>query len=1007
MCSISKYLSTLLIPWPSAQEIPRGIYFSFLVLCCHAGLNAANANQDQPAAGKTTASKPANSVPSQFNKPIQEKTDSDKMAFFESKIRPILIKHCYECHSASAEEIAGNLVLDSKAGWTLGGDSGPAIVPGKSSDSLLLSAIEYNDLEMPPSGKLPQEVRDNIKRWIHDGAIDPRTGGTTVTKPRIDLEHARKSWRFQPLGDPSPPNKGLDFVEQFPSSIDRFIGARLVQKNIQPSNQAAPTELLERVYFDLIGLPPDPQTINEFQTGKISYEQLVDQLLESRHFGERFGRHWLDVARYADSSGGGRILLFPDAWRYRDYVVNSFHSDLPFDQFLKEQIAGDLFLPSDSEEILRKQARVTATGFLMLGPHNYELQDKELLRMEVVDEQINAVSRVFLGLTVSCARCHDHKFDPIPTEDYYALAGIFRSTKSLLPGNVSKFTTTPLPLEPGKQKVLDRYLADTAATKETIARLKQKLSLNKNRKQSFVASDLDSFPGAIADDQTARRVGQWSYSTSIKPFIGKGYHFSKNEGDHVVYRLVAQTSGSFVVRASQVPNPNRSTAALYRVTTNGKTSSHLVNQQLPPPLEGHFHILTKLKLNKGDVVTVRLESGPNGVTIADSIHLVSNLKTLPKKPGDLNQKENLQPTQQAIQRRQWAAELTKANTRLAELEKHKPASPANVMTVREEDKPGDFHVCIRGDVHSPGQAVKRGALRVIENLIQLEEPVGSGRYQLADWMASERNPLTARVYVNRVWGWVFGRGIVSTTNNFGEMGDSPSHPELLDFLATNFIRNGWSTKKLIRKIVLSKAYQRSSTAHKTSVEKDPANRLLGHFPLKRLDAEAIRDRILSFSGKLDDTFGGPAIKPNTKSEFGYVYHSNRRSIYLPVFRNTLNNLFEVFDFPNPNLVAGQRSTSTLPTQALYMLNSEFVRRQSKAAAERVIAHSPANLEQQLEFVYQIGLSRGPNNNEIEVARKFFQGNSDNRELPNPARQLRQWQIFCQIMISSIDFQYLK
>ena len=397
--------------------------------------------------------------------------------FFETEIRPLLHKHCYKCHSTEAEKVKGGLLLDSRQGWETGGDSGPAVVPGDVEGSLLLRAVSYEDgdLQMPPKYKLTNHERAALVKWVEAGAPDPRDHQTERKVKGIDLAKGREFWAFRPVVNHAVPKMRL-VTEQGVGlvAIDRFIISRLAKEGIERVGLAQPETLLRRLYFDLIGVPPTPKQIDDFLADPLpeAYERLVDRLLGLPQFGETWGRHWLDVARFAESSGGGRSLMFKDAWRFRDYVINAFNDDKPFDQFIREQIAGDL-MPSGTRE--QQNERFVATGFLALGPHNYELQDKELLRMEVVDEQIETVGRAFLGMTLGCARCHDHKFDPVPTDDYYALAGIFRSTQSLVPGNVSSWVARELKPEPALKKIIEQHARETQEANAALKGAKKEL----------------------------------------------------------------------------------------------------------------------------------------------------------------------------------------------------------------------------------------------------------------------------------------------------------------------------------------------------------------------------------------------------------------------------------------------------------------------------------------------------------------------------------------------------
>lgn len=919
-----------------------------------------------------------------------EKWTPAQIAFFESKIRPALIEHCYECHSQESEELGGQLRLDHRAGILAGGDLGPAIDLKEPAESLLLSALRHDDLEMPPSGKLPDSVIADFDKWIRAGAADPRLGGKQPTRSKIDLDAGKKFWFFQP-------RKEMKFANAS-RFIDQQIENRLKANGLQLNSPADRFELLERLSFDLTGLPPEQNLIDEFVSGKLSYENVVDSMLTSPHFGEHFARHWLDVARYADSSGGGRILLFPDAWRYRDYVVDAFHSDKPFDQFVKEQIAGDLLnLKDRTANNLAK----TATGFLMLGAHNFELQDKELLRMEVVDEQINVVSRSFMGLTVSCARCHDHKFDPIPTDDYYSLAGIFFSTKSLLPGNVSNFVTTPLDLPEKQQQELREFEAKRKPIADEISKWEKELK-QLSGESSVTSTPVKKLAGIALDDNAAKHQGDWTKSQAIKPYVESGYQHSSQAGATADYLFKLEGAMKFEIRAAHTPGANRTSEAIYRITIDGKTTEKRVDQKKQPSLKRHFESLGNFEINRAGKVLVQLCASGSGVTISDAVQILPIGESRTKAPGN----QTVEAMEKVKLRQARSVELRKKisafKKELTRLEKKRPKSPAKVMSVQEEQKPGDIAVRIRGNVHRSGEMVQRRALQVIDYKTPFAKQIkGSGRLELANWLVAPDNPLTARVYVNRVWSWLFGQGLVRSTDNFGKMGTLPTHSDLLDGLANELIKQGWSTKKLVKSIVLSRSYRQSSAATDLTLKLDADNRLLSRFPAKRLPAEAIRDRILSFSGQLDIKTGGPAIKPNTRSEFGYVYDSTRRSIYLPVFRNTLNDLFDVFDFPNPNLVSGTRSSSTLPTQALYLMNSDFVMKHSRLAAERILNSESKSLPEKIRLAYRLALSREPSKSEIAIANQFFSDASSSES------NIDAWQQFCQILISSIDFQNLK
>lgn len=910
--------------------------------------------------------------------------DLDKAEFFENKIRPVLVEYCYECHSSESKTVKGELRVDSRQWIQKGGESGPAVVPKDTKSSLLLDALRHESFEMPPDKKLPAAIIRDFEKWISDGAYDPRDEEAHSTKEEIDLEKGREFWAFRPIEAPPIPNVKSDWPT---TDIDRFVLQRLQQESLSPNPHASKEVLIRRLHMDLIGLPPTPNQIQNFRADHSpnAYSKLVDELLASEHFGERWGRHWLDVARYADSSGGGRILLFQDAWRYRDYVIDSFNNDLPIDRFFTEQLAGDLL----NDEPNRKNRSVTATGFLMLGAHNYELQDKELLRMEVVDEQINVVGKSMLGMTITCARCHDHKFDPIPTNDYYALAGIFRSSKSLVPGNVSGFTQTELFENADVEKGWKTYQQQRKKLDQEIAALK-KGSVNLTR------VDPRSLQGIVVDDTAARFTGQWTASVAIKPFLGSGYQHSSIPNTKATFEIKIPEKGEYLIRLAYTPGANRTANARVTLKSNNLDVEKRVNQQVPPK-GSPFTDLGQFKLKGDSMVEVTVHSAGDAVTIADGVQAVLVSEFNKSAGSKKRQKEKLSQLN--------AKKISELQSQLKKLAKNQPPAPSKVMSIVDHPSPkeiGDYFVCIRGNVHRLGEKVKRSGLSVIKSSSQIRIPSGtSGRRELAEWIVSSKNPLTSRVFVNRVWLKLMGAGIVSTPDNFGKMGSRPTHSLLLDHLATQFVKKGWSLKKLIRLIVHSSVYQQSSESNAKGQSQDPENHLYWKMNRRRLDVETIRDAILQFSGTLEMGYGGKSIKPNTKREFGYIFDSNRRSVYLPVFRNTLPGIFEVYDFPNPNLVSGKRTQSTLPTQALFMMNSPFVNRHSKLAAERFMKELDGkSITEQIDFLYQSALGRSPSKNEMWQIQDFL-------EQKGGGTNVESFQAVCHSLFSCLDFVYLK
>ena len=574
-----------------------------------------------------------------------------KTDFFEKKIRPILSENCYECHSASSKSLKAGLLLDRKAGWERGGKNGTVIIPGEPSKSILMNALRYDnhDLQMPPSGKLSESVLADFEKWIAMGAQDPRNssldevfavGGLKAKS----LEEGREFWAFKPIKLPSLPDVETD--EWIKDGIDRFILREIEAKRLQPAEKAEPMTLLRRIFFDLTGLPPSPKDIKEFQENSSdeSFEDIIDSLLESPRFGERWGRHWLDVARYADTTGGGRNNPFPNAHRYRDYVINSFNKDKPFDQLMMEQIAGDLMQSSSDNEYNEK---LTGTGFLALGPHNYELQDKELLRMEVVDEQLSAVGKAFLGLTMDCARCHDHPFDPIPIQDYYSMAGIFRSTNSLVPGNVAGFHERELRDGFGEQrKQHDQTLVSLEKRlKEAISVVKY-LGGDESKKSAAKSLDPLTLEGIVVDDLKAIKTGKWKSSTHTPGYVGSGYHHDDNTGKgnkSVTYRANIKKGGKYDVQVSYTDGPNRSKKTPITVMHADGEQKIYIDQTKPPKILGSFTSLGVFRFEQieRDVVQITTE-GTEGHVIADAIRLIA-IEDKVRAPNLSSKSKNLIP----------------------------------------------------------------------------------------------------------------------------------------------------------------------------------------------------------------------------------------------------------------------------------------------------------------------------------------------------------------------------
>jgi hypothetical protein len=815
---------------------------------------------------------------------------ASEVEFFERRIRPVLVEHCYECHSQDAKKnkkLRGGLYLDSRAGLLEGGDNGPAIKEGRPNESLLLKSIRHEgNSKMPPQNKLPATVVADFTRWIEMGAPDPRDG-QTQPKKGIDLVEGRKFWSLQPVKKPPVPSVADDDWPR--SDLDRFVFATLKEKNLKPVGDADRRTLLRRAYFDLIGLPPTPEQLRAFldDDSPRAFAKVVDGLLASPHFGERWGRHWLDLARYSESNGKDRNVIWHHAWRYRDWVIDAFNRDLPFDRFVREQIAGDLM---DANSDAERDRQVTATGFLALGPKAFEERKRELFRMDMIDEQIDVVSRSILGLSVACARCHDHKFDPIPTKDYYSLAGIFRSTHTLY--------------GPGPKGINGLNDAEL-----------QPIGPNAAELGAGAAKHLKA-----VQDQTQKR--------------------------------------------------NTARADRYRVVR--------------------------------DVADLqqKMQRGGDAASIAKQIETKNSL----------------------IQ--EWDAKIKSLDADLKSLIDNPPPQPGYALAARDASKPDDGRIYIRGDIATPGEPVRRGLLRAIEipGLAPIEGHQ-SGRKQLAEWLSHPSNPLTPRVAVNRVWLHLFGRGIVATPDDFGINGSRPSHPELLDHLAANFMADGWSVKKLVRSIVLSRTYQLESRIVAANQEADPDNVFLWRWKPRRLEAEPFRDAVLAVSGQLLpqpmersliaklDPFKDEEYFPHAVPLKPENMEHRHRSVYLPIVRGYLPETLKTFDFADPNAPIGMRDETTVPIQASFLMNSPWMLAQARHWAERMTADGSLDEDGRIERMYEMALGRAPTDAERRRVREYLAQPEERLPTKGPAptpaqQQLERWISVGQTLLASAEFRYV-
>lgn len=945
---------------------------------------------------------------------------ADGNDFFESQVRPILVANCYECHSEEAGERSGGLSLDRKAGWTQGGDSGRAIVPGEVESSLLIQSIRYDneDLQMPPKNRLGAEDIAILEEWVAMGAPDPRDAEIegAVRRDDIDYDQARQGWAYRPLQRHLPPVVEGDNWSR--NSVDAFVLAKLSVAGLHPAADATPEHLIRRVYYDLTGLPPTREEVATFVTdpSTAALTAVVDDLMSRRAFGEKWGRHWLDVARYADSNGGDRNFTFYQAWRYRNWVIDAFNRDMPWYDFVRAQLAGDL-LPADSDDQRREQ--LIAATFLALGPKMLTERDKEKLWLDTVDEQIDTLGRAFLGLTLGCARCHDHKFDPVSQEDYYALAGIFRSTEVVTGTrngcvNVASWIERPLP---GPQSDEITALVDRL---ELAMRITVERSFMEKAGGKMALGNLP-LAGVIYDESDAELIGDWQTSTDSANRFGQQYVHDDQKGkgtNRAIFRGSLPESGIYEVRVAYNAAGNRTDQL--PITVEGRDGAHhvIVDETVTPEIGGLFQPIGRFEFEKGGECQVIIETTgtEDRYVIVDAVQFIAVQDIAREAEAIAAVDENdIDPLFLMSE-----AELKEELSRLIEDLKDEEVA----MAPRDAAQPEDCHLRVRGETGQRGPLIPRNFPRVLHDGPPPEIPDGqSGRLQLADWIVSDSNALLDRVIVNRIWNHLFGRGIVASVDNFGRLGVPPTHPELLDYLASSFHQSGGSMKSLIRELVLSRAYQLNCQAGVELAEADPQNELFGRHNRRRLMAEEIRDSILLLSGQLDPEPGFATASPqgvDLDKPFSFA-EERKRTVYLPVARNNLATELAVFDAANPDLVSGSRDQTTVPTQALYLLNSEFVYGQAMALGQLAVDggagqsadRSPQTQTQDgrirnpsaaVNWLYQTLLGRAPDSVESQRALEFI------ADLSDGSRDREEAELACghlaHVLLVSTEFLYL-
>ncbi|MFN9419740.1 MAG: DUF1553 domain-containing protein [Pirellula sp.] len=1042
-----------------------------------------------------------------------------RIEFFENRIRPVLVEHCYECHSSTSKGLKGGLFVDSSKGLRMGGDSGPAITLGDSKASLLMQAIRYESTEMPPKGKLSDSVIADFAQWIDSGATDPRIDESPVEKNSINIEKFRSFWSFVP---PQKPTIPVVTQTDWPiNPIDHFVLAELEKRGLRPVPAAEKRALIRRATFDLTGLPPTPAEVESFlaDTEPTAFEKVVERLLRSPAYGERWGRYWLDVARYSeDQAHTFSVTPNTNGFRYRDWVISAMNSDMPYDLFVKRQIAGDLVATNDEERF----EQLPALGYFGLGAQYYKNSDAAKAAADELDDRIDTLTRGFLGLTVSCARCHDHKFDPIPQQDYYSLAGIFQS---------SKLHTAPLVPQPDvdmyqkhqKQiKELEKEIAQVIASVgprareaevERIAaymiavsktqRLKEPANLGKISEEAglnaktlkrwgeFLGKDeTRSIPTLAAwyeavdaippEDSKASTSEQWVAPASLVSASNKFQRYAslllrqrdaKLTADEKQELAQYVDPGNSIFRSAPVTKSEPTVSIdvditgakrLFLVVSDGDNGISCDHADWAEPvlvMEGGAELkLTEIKWREtktsfGEVhvdqnvngqqiriggTTYRFGLGthatsmisydlPDGARRFRAIGGLDNsgtdqegdcgknariqfsvytetprdfATTQPNLLASLFGEKGLFVVDEAQMEKLLSPELSEQlSDKRESLQQLKKTAPAMYPTahVIAESKPADMKIFIRGNPANQGEVAPRRFLRILSENEPKSYSEGSGRRELAESIASKDNPLTARVMVNRIWQHHFGTGIVGTPDNFGALGEKPTHPELLDYMTHQFLDSGWSLKTMHREIMLSATYQVSTQQNEDNMNIDADNRYLWRMNRRRLEVEAWRDALLSVSGKLDSHMEGASTNLADPK-------NSRRTVYAFISRHELNSMLRLFDFPDANITASTRAETTVPQQQLFVLNSPFMIEQAKAFAKRLKMEAGDDIDARVRYAFNLAFSRPVGDVELKLANQYLDGASHDSE--KEKNTMDRWERYAQVILGSNEFMYL-
>ncbi|HWB13840.1 MAG TPA: DUF1553 domain-containing protein [Pirellulales bacterium] len=901
----------------------------------------------------------------------QAAPDEAGLELFERKIRPLLDQHCSSCHGRERQK--GGLSLASRETMLAGGESGAVVVPGKPAESPLIEAVGYEGaVQMPPSGKLSAAEIAAIRQWVELGAPWAASPAGAMRSAGEITDADRQFWSFRPVRDfPPPAVRHADWPRQ---PLDSFVLARLEAEDLEPVGEADRRTLIRRATFDLTGLPPTPEEVEAFVADEQpdAYEQLISRLLDSPHYGERWARHWLDVARYGeDQAHTFQARLYPSGYRYRDWVVEAFNRDLPFDRFVIEQIAGDLVpdTPGGSD----RAGRLAALGFFALGPVYYADNACAMkAKTDEYDDRIDTLSRGFLGLTVACARCHDHKFDPISMGDYYGLAGIVAS---------SDYWEAPL----APSDVVERYDAAQAKIKQAEDELKEARRLEGRKLGESMAPQTAGYLVAVWKFDNRRKtepeikLATTAQEAGLQETVLERWRAHLAADAEAKHPLLAawrdmlatqDATKNLSTDADALSAAERAAASMQAVLVAAINQRRTAEEQF-----------AAAALKEGEPRPAKPEIENSA---ADILRYFVDDRSAPLAlPKELVDK--LLPDDRK-------KVLADAQAQIEELKKAAGEKYPVAHSLRDGN-PANMRIHRRGSHADLGDEAPRGFLKIISRPDAPPVGQGSGRLELARAIADPANPLTARVFVNRVWQQHFGRGIVGTPSNFGLLGERPTHPELLDHLASRFVASGWSVKQLHREIMLSAAYRLASSFNAANYERDPDNHLLWRMNRRRLDVESWRDALLAVCGNLDPAMGGPSLKlddPNNR----------RRTLYAAVSRHQLNPMLRLFDFPDPNLTSERRVITTVPMQQLFVLNSDFMVQQAKALAARLASAGAADDDQRVDQAYRWVFGRAPRERERQFVRDFLVSAG------SAADKLAPWEQVAQALLASNEFAFV-